>query len=226
MFMVTILIVYQSPTTFSNEACFHQVVSVQKGDVLVMRFGPAVKYREIGTIPYHAVGIKMTGPDIQIGKSRWVPIRYQQSGGWVNRAYLSDDCHQLMTAATVTDNRYHTVVSGDTLYSISQRYGYKVGEIAGWNQLQSPYNLSMGQRLRISAPSECYYRVFKVKEDDMLWIRSTPKLNSKKVGAIPYNGIDIQMTGAEKTVGKSRWVAIKYKDIEGWVNRAYLEKDC
>jgi len=162
MFMVTILVVFQSPTTFSTEPCFYQVIKVQKGDVLVMRFGPAVKYRKISTIPYDTRGIEMTGPDIQIGKSRWVPIRYQQMEGWVNRAYLSDDCHKLMTAAAVTVNppSYHTVVSGDTLYSISQRYGMRVDDIAGWNQLQPPYNLSMGQRLRVSPPSNCYYRVF------------------------------------------------------------------
>ena len=47
--------------------------------------------------------------------------------------------HQSDTNKPVT---YHTVVKGDTLYSISKLYGSDVSEIAAWNHLQAPYTLS------------------------------------------------------------------------------------
>jgi len=55
-------------------------------------------------------------------------------------------------APSVVGQNYHTVVAGDTLYNISQRYGYSVGQLAQWNQLSS-YTLSRGQRLRVSPPT-------------------------------------------------------------------------
>ncbi len=44
---------------------------------------------------------------------------------------------------------YHTVVKGDTLYNISRRFGSSVSKIIQWNNLYSPYNLSVGQRLQV-----------------------------------------------------------------------------
>ena len=55
----------------------------------------------------------------------------------------------LLTQQTALSN-YHTVQRGDTVYSLSKRYGYSVAQIARWNRLAPPYNLSVGQRLRIS----------------------------------------------------------------------------
>jgi peptidoglycan DL-endopeptidase LytF len=46
---------------------------------------------------------------------------------------------------------YHTVVKGDTVYNIARRYGKKPANIMAWNNLQPPYNLSVGQRLRVSS---------------------------------------------------------------------------
>jgi LysM repeat protein len=53
------------------------------------------------------------------------------------------------TGAT-SSGKYHSVVRGDTLYSISRRYGYSVNQVAAWNRLFPPYSLSIGQRLRVS----------------------------------------------------------------------------
>jgi peptidoglycan endopeptidase LytF len=53
------------------------------------------------------------------------------------------------TGAT-SSGKYHHVVRGDTLYSISRRYGYSVNQVAAWNRLSPPYTLSVGQRLRVS----------------------------------------------------------------------------
>jgi len=56
---------------------------------------------------------------------------------------------------TTRHNRgYHKIAPGDTLYSLSRRYGYSVSQLATWNKLSFPYdNLSVGQVLRVYPPS-------------------------------------------------------------------------
>ena len=49
--------------------------------------------------------------------------------------------------------RYHTVQEGDTLYSIAWRYGYDYPKVAEWNEIQPPYTIKVGDRLRIAPPS-------------------------------------------------------------------------
>ncbi|MCK5719476.1 MAG: LysM peptidoglycan-binding domain-containing protein [Thiomargarita sp.] len=44
----------------------------------------------------------------------------------------------------------HIVMPGDTIYSVTQRYGYKTEDIAKWNGLEPPYSLSVGRRLRVA----------------------------------------------------------------------------
>ena len=47
-----------------------------------------------------------------------------------------------------------TVARGDTLYAIGAKYGMKVDEIATLNNLTEPYNLFVGQKLRVRASRE------------------------------------------------------------------------
>lgn len=44
---------------------------------------------------------------------------------------------------------YHTVVSGDTVYSLSQKYGSTVTQIKDWNGLDANYTIYVGQVLRV-----------------------------------------------------------------------------
>lgn len=48
---------------------------------------------------------------------------------------------------------YHKVQRGETLYSISRQYRTSVTNIIRWNRLSKPYNLSVGQVLRVYSPS-------------------------------------------------------------------------
>lgn len=48
---------------------------------------------------------------------------------------------------------YHKVQAGETLYSISRRYRANATNIIRWNRLSKPYNLSIGQVLRVYSPS-------------------------------------------------------------------------
>jgi len=56
-------------------------------------------------------------------------------------------------AAPATGTGYHTVQRGETLYGIARQYGLNFRDLAGLNGVNPPYNLNVGQRLRISASS-------------------------------------------------------------------------
>ncbi|MGE8203977.1 N-acetylmuramoyl-L-alanine amidase [Heyndrickxia sp. NPDC080065] len=44
---------------------------------------------------------------------------------------------------------YHTVVSGDTVYSLSRQYGSTIDQIKTWNNLDDNYTIYVGQVLRV-----------------------------------------------------------------------------
>ena len=50
------------------------------------------------------------------------------------------------------ESDYREVRSGDTLYSIAWESGLDVRELATWNQIDPPYLIRPGQRLRLKAP--------------------------------------------------------------------------
>ena len=48
---------------------------------------------------------------------------------------------------------YHHVQAGETLYSISWKYGLDYRDVAKWNHIQAPYTIYDGQQLRVMPPS-------------------------------------------------------------------------
>lgn len=58
----------------------------------------------------------------------------------------------------------HSVLPGDTLYSISQRYQIALQDIAITNRLGAPFTLYKGQRLHLPPP-----QTYKVREGDTLY---------------------------------------------------------
>jgi murein DD-endopeptidase MepM/ murein hydrolase activator NlpD len=58
----------------------------------------------------------------------------------------------------------HTVSSGETLWSISQRYNMSMRDIIHENKLSAPYMLGVGQRLKLPPPRE-----YMVKAGDTLY---------------------------------------------------------
>jgi len=46
----------------------------------------------------------------------------------------------------------YTVQPGDTLYSISWRYGYDHRKVAAWNDIPAPYQIYVGQKIRLISP--------------------------------------------------------------------------
>ncbi len=55
----------------------------------------------------------------------------------------------------------HTVLAGDTVYNIAQRYDLALQDVINANNLQAPYALKRGMRLRLTAPQS-----YSVKEGD------------------------------------------------------------
>ncbi len=73
-------------------------------------------------------------------------------------------------AAPVSGNSYepepvskgfHQVVRGDTLYSISWRYGLDYRDIANWNNISGNYVIYPGQKLRLLSPAGVVTRPLK-----------------------------------------------------------------
>ena len=66
---------------------------------------------------------------------------------------------------------YHVVKKGDTLYSISWRYGIDAKQLARWNKIPYPYTIYPGQRLRLNSTAPTSRTTA---------ARSSKKPNSKK----------------------------------------------
>lgn len=57
------------------------------------------------------------------------------------------------------DMRFYTVQSGDTLFSVAKRFNVTERTLILWNNLQAPYNLQVGEQLRVRPnPCEVVYR--------------------------------------------------------------------
>ncbi len=52
------------------------------------------------------------------------------------------------------EETYHTVDFGETLSGIAEKYNLRWRELATWNNIPSPYTVKVGQKLRLSNPSE------------------------------------------------------------------------
>ena len=76
------------------------------------------------------------------------------------------------------------------------------------------------------ATDDCSYKVIKVQGRDTLTIRIGPGKQYKKVGSISATANGIKITGPAIKIRNSNWAPIKYSNINGWVNRGYLKKDC
>lgn len=61
-------------------------------------------------------------------------------------------CGQMRPIGSHSDLIAHVVQPGDTLYSISWRYGYDHREVAAWNSISPPYTIYVGQQVLIIPP--------------------------------------------------------------------------
>ncbi len=110
---------------------------------------------------------------------------------------------------------FHRVERGETLYSIGWVYGYDYRQLARWNNIQSPYTLSPGQRIRVAppsgkniSPSQEYRTASARKKPNSAW-RKTP------APVIEAGGTDIAIMG--KTISnvskEQRTVVLDKSDV-------------
>lgn len=75
---------------------------------------------------------------------------------WIAAAFAASlflaGCGEMRPIGERSDLIVYTVKPGDTLYSVSWRYGYDPREIAAWNTISHPYTIYVGQRLMIIPP--------------------------------------------------------------------------
>lgn len=67
----------------------YAVVNVAPDDVLNVRARPDVAAPAVGKVPSYGIGVQIRQEGEQVRKSAWVPIRYGDLTGWVNRRYLA-----------------------------------------------------------------------------------------------------------------------------------------
>jgi lipoprotein NlpD len=63
-------------------------------------------------------------------------------------------CGRIMPMGAGDELVKYTVKPGETLYSISWRYGYDHREVAAWNHIGPPYSIYPGQQLLLIAPHQ------------------------------------------------------------------------
>lgn len=68
------------------------------------------------------------------------------------------------------------------------------------------------------------YKVTKVSSNDSLHIRKWPGAKSRITASLPFNAKNIKGTGKRKTVGRSKWLEVKWKNNRGWVNSRFLKR--
>ncbi len=66
------------------------------------------------------------------------------------------------------------------------------------------------------------YRVFNVKDDDVLNIRELPGHKTAKVGALGPNTSGLRPTGACRVVGTGAWWELDTSGTGAWVNSKFL----
>lgn len=81
-----------SMTLQSRNCSSYKVVNVKANDFLSARSGAGVKNKLLFGLPANANQIEITGNVKPVGRSKWVPIKYQKMEAWVNRRFLKEDC--------------------------------------------------------------------------------------------------------------------------------------
>ena len=82
------------------------------------------------------------------GTNKWY---YVSGKGWVSGAYLtSASSGSSNTNTSSSSTKTHTVKSGDSLWSLAQKYNTSISQLASWNNINSSYTNYVGQKLIVS----------------------------------------------------------------------------
>jgi len=73
------------------------------------------------------------------------------------------DAYVVVKPLAVDDIRTYTVRSGDTMFGIAKANNVSVRDLAAWNNISDPANISVGQVLRLSPPDGVAVKPLEVK---------------------------------------------------------------
>ncbi len=159
---------------------------------------PAATYSSDGTMPNYTVSTAALPPDTPVAAAASpaaYPAAVSTAGAGVVKPYQPDgstaSSAPLKATGTVSGDTY-TVVRGDTLYSIAFRYGLDFRALAASNGIEPPYNIAVGQVIRLNQQAS-RAPTYTVKRGDTLY--SIAKSNGQSVSFLagvnnltaPYN---------------------------------------
>ncbi|EKD06703.1 putative serine/threonine protein kinase [Arthrospira platensis C1] len=76
-------------SSFRSSNARYRISNVDSDDVLYILYGPGVKHKIVGCIPYQGRNISLIGDSVKVEDGGvWIPINYQEIVGWVNSYYL------------------------------------------------------------------------------------------------------------------------------------------
>lgn len=96
----------------------YRVQFIDANDVLNIRSGPGVSYPIVEAYPLGTTGLRANGPGQTVGNSLWLPIKHNESTGWVNSRFLvevmdpQEFCADRETKAVI-DNLIKAIESKD-----------------------------------------------------------------------------------------------------------------
>ncbi len=129
------------------QAVFERLSILRQGDS-----GPEV--RQLQDV-LAQMGFLPTGPDGQFGlQTRLAVKKAQQYLGLAVDGVAGPSTWNALLNANSDAGALYTVQSGDTLWSLSQRWGTSVDDLVRINELSNPDSLRLGQRLRVPGSLE------------------------------------------------------------------------
>lgn len=132
--------VYASPELYGSVDNDDYVVYASVDDYIIPPQGDAALY---GDVPESA-----PSPSVEYGE----PIVDDAAVAAAGEDYLQVPMYGATT--TVTQEKEITVAAGDTLYSLAQRYNTTTETLARMNNLDAPYSLAVGQKLKVPYETE------------------------------------------------------------------------
>lgn len=127
-------------TTTTASSGYH---TVQSGDTV---YNIARRYQ---LSPHNIIAINALAPPYHLNVGQ--VVRLGSNVPMVANAAPVATASSVRPQAAV-NGKQHVVRAGETLYSISRRYGYTPEEVAAWNRLPVPYTIGVGQVLLIAQP--------------------------------------------------------------------------
>jgi hypothetical protein len=99
------------PTVDIDTELLYRIIHVDENDILNVRSGPGASNGIVTSLETDSGGVRIVGFGQTVGDSVWVPINVDESSGWVNSRFLTEDiagddfCSDAETAALLDELR-------------------------------------------------------------------------------------------------------------------------